>query len=171
MRHMTNLAAALTIAAPLSSQRLAAELPTYQPPAAFLQPSLRPQRLAVQPQPPVGLPILGGLAGGALGLAGGFVVGMEVGGGSHICGDDPCGFAGAITGALLGEMLLLPVGVHVGNGRRGNFAGALGASVGVGLATLVLAGDLDRGELLALGVVGQLAASVVVERGGVRRAQ
>src|SRR5262245_20623881 len=45
---------------------------------------------------------LAGLAGGAAGMVAGAYIGSALGGGSRICGDDPCGFEEAIYGAIAG---------------------------------------------------------------------
>ena len=109
--------------------------------------------------------VLGGVLGGGVGLGLGALVGGALGGGDTLCGDDPCGLAEAIFGAIGGEVTLLPLGVHLANGRRGNYLLSLLASAGVAAGGLALAGGGDRGEVLVAVPVLQLVSSILIERG------
>lgn len=114
----------------------------------------------------------GGVVGGVGGFFGGALIGGELGGGSKLCGDDPCGFAGAVMGAVVGEVVGIPLGVWLANRARGNVAGALALSgavvAGVGLLlSQIDAGD-NGGEVLWIAIpVTQIAASVgIIKRTG-----
>ncbi|HET9725740.1 MAG TPA: hypothetical protein VFP28_02420, partial [Gemmatimonadales bacterium] len=71
--------------------------------------------------------ILGGVAIGAAGLFGGALVGDRFQ--SYPCED--C-IEGAFYGALAGESLAIPLGVHLADHRRGKLGPALAASIGIG---------------------------------------
>ncbi len=109
--------------------------------------------------------VLGGVLGGGVGLGLGALIGGALGGGDTLCGDDPCGFAEAIFGAIGGEVALLPLGVHLANGRRGNYGLSLLASAGIAAGGLALAGGGDHGEVLAAVPVLQIVSSILIERG------
>ncbi len=109
--------------------------------------------------------VVGGLLGGGVGLGLGALVGGALGGGDTLCGDDPCGLAEAIFGAIGGEVALLPLGVHLANGRRGNYLLSLLASAGVAAGGLALSGGGDHGEVLAAVPVLQIVTSILIERG------
>lgn len=127
-------------------------------------------------QPNIGGPIAGGALGGALGLVGGYAIGYALGGGNRdSCGDVfPCGAVPGVIGAMIGEIVLLPVGVHIFNDRRGHFAMDLFTSAGVGalgvlLAATVSEGALSEGRALLVVPIIQLAATVAVERAAGRK--
>ena len=109
--------------------------------------------------------VVGGVLGGGVGLGLGALIGGALGGGDTLCGDDPCGFAEAIFGAIGGEVALLPLGVHLANGRRGNYGLSLLASAGIAAGGLALAGGGDHGEVLAAVPVLQIVSSILIERG------
>lgn len=113
-------------------------------------------------QPSVVAPVLAGAAGGALGLYGGAVAGLLA------TGNEGEWNFGLIVGAFVGETLLLPIGVHLGNGSRGSFLGDLGLSILTGLAGAGVAG-LAGTAGFAIGAAGQLAAVVANERATARR--
>jgi hypothetical protein len=127
---------------------------------------LAAQRLESSPFPTfdtgrgnVGGMILGGVALGAAGLFGGALVGDRFQ--RFPCED--C-IEGAFYGALAGESLAIPLGVHLADRRRGNLAPALAASLGIGALGLGAAALTDEwGILLAIPVV-QVAASIGIER-------
>jgi hypothetical protein len=133
--------------------------------------------------------VVGGLAGGAAGaLAGGLITG-----GLRALGpcDDQDGCLDvyadwAVSGAFAGGSLLLPVGVHIANGRRGSLAPAMAASAAIGAGGLAAwwaiqnnltdewGNDLRAADALtALTVIAtpalQLASSVLIERATSRR--
>lgn len=109
--------------------------------------------------------VVGGVVGGGVGLGAGALIGGVLGGGDKICGDDPCGFQEAILGAIGGEVALLPLGVHLANGRRGKYLPALAASAAIAGLGIALAGNGDHGEVMIAVPVLQLVSSILIERG------
>ncbi len=83
--------------------------------------------------------IAGGLAAGAVGFFGGLYVGGLL---AEDCGEDlACMLQGIGVGAAVGEALLLPLGVHLGSGRRGSIGLKIASSValgGLGVAAVAL---------------------------------
>jgi hypothetical protein len=78
---------------------------------------------------------LGGLAGGAVGVVGGFFVGALLA--SDDDGDDLDVLSGGVAGATIGEGLLLPLGVNLANGGRGAYTTSALASLGIAAAGLL----------------------------------
>lgn len=113
-------------------------------------------------QPRSALPaVVGGVLGGGLGFVGGAIIGARV------CLPDCREFdalVGAVWGAFLGEALLLPLGVHIGNGTHGNLRADYGASSGMALVALGTGLAVSSLEILVLGIAGQIAATVWAER-------
>ncbi len=114
----------------------------------------------------LGRPVLGGLAAGAVGAGLGFLGGLAA---YSACeGDEVC-LLPALAGAIIGETLALPLGVHLAEGRRGSYPlGAL-ASAGVaaaGLGAMALVGNSGPpAQGIAVMIpVAQLAAAIAVER-------
>jgi hypothetical protein len=105
-----------------------------------------PAQLTVDP-PPTGRLVAGALAGGAAGaLAGGLLAG-----GLRFLGpcDDQDGCIDryadwAFSGAVLGQSVGLPLGVHLANGRQGRLPPALLASAGIGTAGLIAYWGIQR---------------------------
>jgi len=114
--------------------------------------------LAIQRQPSIAFPILGGAAGGFVGMVGGTVIGASI--------DQPSDdiTPGMAYGFVAGEMLLLPVGVHVGNGRKGNFLADLAVSAVIGTTAVLVTAVSDDGIPLLIGAAAQYGAVVAVER-------
>ena len=103
--------------------------------------------------------MFGGILLGAGGLIGGALIGQRFEG-------SPCEdrILGAFFGALAGESLAIPLGVHLGNRSEGDAGPALAASLGIaaaGLGAAVL--SREGGVLLAIPVL-QIAASIAIER-------
>jgi hypothetical protein len=119
-----------------------------------------------RPAPMVQL-VLGGIAGGALGLYAGAYVGYaveETGVRADLWGrSSEYVPAGALLGAIAGETLLLPLGVHLANGRQGKYWSSALLSAGVTAAGLLLAVPTAGISLLVI-PVGQLYTSVRNER-------
>ena len=114
--------------------------------------------------PPLLEPVLAGIAGGAIGLFGGGYLGYQIDR-SNGYGGEWDGVSGAVFGGLIGEMVLLPLGVHTGNADRGSYAADLGVSVltgAAGLGLLAATGSLEVGGIA--GVALQLASVVWTER-------
>ena len=105
-------------------------------------------------------PIWGGLLGATVGLFGGAFLGSASFGQR---GYDAVG--GAIVGAIIGEVLVMPLGVHYGNNRQGKFGLDLLSSAAVAGAGLLMMNTLSADEsfLLLLPVL-QIGATVAVER-------
>lgn len=122
---------------------------------------------APRAQPDLVLPILGGIAGGTLGLYGGALAGLSLN--EHDQGEwDE--FGAFLTGAIVGEALLLPLGVHLGNGRRGSYANDLGIAVLAGLAGIgVLALTNGNAAGFVIGATLQLGCVVAQERSTARQ--
>lgn len=116
-------------------------------------------------QRPVLLLAGAGLLGGAAGMVGGAYLGSSAEG----CGTPPCGAAG-LTGAALGEVLGMSLGVHLANGRRGAWAADLMAALASGVAGgMVLARILPAtgtaNDLVLVSVpLIQIVATVITER-------
>jgi hypothetical protein len=77
--------------------------------------------------------------------------------------------AGALIGFVVGEAILLPVGVHLGNARKGTFLADLGVSILGGMAAIGAAVLTNSTAGYVLGTVGQLAITVAVERSAATR--
>lgn len=101
---------------------------------------------------------IGGLVGGAGGLALGILVGLEV----HPSLDSP------VWGGLAGYTVGVPMGVHLANRRRGN-AWLTGLASVVPMGALVLGGGGGGGGALALAASLQIVGSAAVERFGERQ--
>lgn len=158
-------AGAQRAAAPLSALRVyapgAAPIPYLPTPAAYapaLQESERHVSNATLS--------LGGIAGGALGFFGGGVLGYNVETGLAGCEGEWCGFAGILFGAAIGEVVMLPLGVHLANYSRGSYAPSLGMSLGVGLGGLLLASVAGEAATLLVPAIpaAQILAAIAVER-------
>ena len=104
-----------------------------------------PDSTEVPKQPSLMLPMLGGAAGAVVGMYGGVFAGASI--------DEPVDgiTPGMAYGFLAGEMLLLPVGVHLGNGRKGNFLADLAVSAVIGTAAVLMTSATDDGTPLVIG--------------------
>ena len=108
--------------------------------------------------------VVGGVLAGGLGFVGGalFATSVECNGGSSCQGFDA--LEAAVLGAIVGEILFLPIGVHVGNGQAGSIEADLLTSVFSGLGALGIGLAAERVEVLAIGIAGQIAFTVAMER-------
>jgi hypothetical protein len=147
---------------PLQAQRQAAGFTRW--PTVWLHESLPSPKVASVPA----MAVVGAVAGAA-GLFGGAALGSALGGGNRICGDDPCGLVGGAYGAMAGEALLLPLGVHLVNHRRGSYGTSLLASLGAGAAAAALLNDVQAGVVVVPLV--QLTTAILVERATSRRSR
>ncbi len=105
-------------------------------------------------------PIWGGLLGATVGFFGGGFLGAGISGQR---GYDSIG--NSVIGAIIGETLVMPLGVHYGNKRKGSFVLDLLTSltiVGGGLLTIKEL-DADESFLLFIPVL-QIGGTVAVER-------
>jgi hypothetical protein len=116
-------------------------------------------RLVPRPQPSIAGPIVGGVFSAGLGALGGALLGAEADQNS-----DDFVPAGAVLGFLAGEALLLPMGVHFGNGRRGSFAADLGMSVLGGAGAIALGAAVQNGVGYLVGIGAQIGLTVWTER-------
>lgn len=161
-------AGAQRAAPPLSALRAdapgAAPVPYALAPAAALQESGRYVSDATL--------ALGGIVGGGAGIIGGGLLGYGLETGLAGCeGQEWCGFAGTVFGAMIGEVVMLPLGVHLANRSRGSYLPGLGMSLAVGLAGFTLAAVAGESVPLVVPVIpaAQLVAAVAVERGTAAR--
>jgi hypothetical protein len=109
-----------------------------------------------------------GILGGAIGLFGGAYLGAAI---AH---DEDCAecleeLTGALVVGTIGEGLLLPLGVHLANGRRGSYWTSALVSVGLAAAGAGLMEaahwDPPTVPIVAVAVpVAQVATSIAIER-------
>lgn len=111
-----------------------------------------------------------GLLGGGIGLVvgglGGTVITDDR---SSDSSDDLSFLSGMVVGGTIGESLMLPLGVHLGNKRRGQLMPAMLASLAIGAGGVVLAIATEDqaplpGVILALTPIAQLVTSIAIER-------
>lgn len=166
MRISLLLLLALSAPSSLAAQQRAPAFVPWQLPSALSDRPPAPA-LTIQSERQVATPwlVVGGLVGGGVGLGAGALIGGILGGGDELCGDDPCGFQEAIFGAIGGEVALLPLGVHLANGRRGKYLPSLAASAAIAGLGIVLSGNGDHGEVMIAVPVLQLVSSILIERG------
>lgn len=146
-------------AAPLTAQARASGWQSWRAPS--LAPAVRP---AVQREAgTVGL-VLAGLTGGTLGFFGGLYLGSAIGGGNRICGDDACGLEEAAYGAVIGESVLLPLGIHLANHSRGNYGLSLLASAGIAAVGIAAISATDDASPLIAVPIAQIVSSILIER-------
>jgi hypothetical protein len=78
------------------------------------------------------------------------------------------GLTGFVLGAPVGEAIGMPIGVHLGNGRRGKLPPAIFASIGIVGTGIVVTAALDDYRApaitLPLTALTQLVACVAIER-------
>ena len=116
------------------------------------------------PQPPLWRPALAGALGGAAGFAFGALIGVADWDSE---GDD---IAGAVYGAIAGETVGLALGTWLGNERRGYLPLDLLVSAVLFIGGIWAVDQINPGPLeVGLFLVGQLGATVAVERIGAAR--
>lgn len=166
MKRLLLLLLAMWVPTVLPAQQRAPGFVSWQAPLVSSE-RLGGHALRIRSEHDVATPwlVVGGVVGGGVGLGAGALIGGFLGGGDKICGDDPCGFQGAILGAVGGEVALLPLGVHLANGRRGKYLPALAVSASIAGLGITLAGNGDHGEILVAVPVLQLVSSILIERG------
>jgi hypothetical protein len=124
-----------------------------------------PEVRSMRSQPPLLQPILVGALGAGVGAFGGGAIGYQADEDSHYSDDIP---GGTILGYFIGETVLLPVAVHLGNDSHGSFFGDLGISFLGHLGAIGL-GAIGGGALYAVGMAGQIALTVANERATAER--
>ena len=159
----------LTIAAPLSAQRLEQGRVAAQREHFTLTDDARRTRtddvrrsVGDDAKPPsIAAMFVAGTMLGAVGLFGGGTLGYNL----ENCrnsGDDFCGLGGAIIGGLIGESITLPVGAHWAGGR-GSLGSEIGASLGITLLGIA-ATYATQGPAILLVPPVQLITTIVMER-------
>lgn len=143
---MTMIPAFAQAQAPVRIQRFRVE-----PPAAEVRTASTPVMVA------------GGVGAGAIGFFAFGYLGAAIANhaGSY---DDLDALVGAMAGATLGESVMLPVGVHLVNRRRGNLLPAMLVSTGIGVGAMTLAFASDNAYVLPAALVGQLVSSILIEK-------
>jgi hypothetical protein len=123
--------------------------------------SALPERPILSPHRQPGLfpPIAGGILGGTVGLFAGGVIGSAISDEQTDTIEE-----GGLWGLAIGETLLLPIGVHVGNKSQGNLLADIAVSTGVGAATIALGVMSNDGEGFLVGTIAQFIAVVATER-------
>lgn len=146
---------------------LAAALAAMAAPAVPAQlPQPQPQR--AEPRPVAG-PVIGGILAGGVGFLGGALIAGTIAergiGSSGGCPTDDLGCLiwSILAGAEIGEAIMLPIGVHLGGGRRGNFPLELLASVAIGAAGLGMAALVNDPAPLVVVPILQVIVGTVIE--------
>ncbi len=108
------------------------------------------------------------IGGGVLGAVAAIALGQiayQAAGGGRLCGDDPCGLVVGILSTAIFEPVLVPLGAHFANHRRGNLGLSLLASSAAGAGALLLWNVTDTPEpFVALAPIVQIAVAALVER-------
>lgn len=129
--------------------------------------SLARPTLQVADVPTINL-VAGGVAGGAVGFfAVGIAGALVVSALSDNQGDGYEALGGFAIGALVGESLFLPLGVHLANRRQGDYGLSLLVSTGIAALGLGLTGAMEDMGIVFLPAipVAQLITSISLERG------
>ena len=108
---------------------------------------------------------LGGLGAATVGTFAGAVIGSRLTT-RYPC--ENCGLEGLVYGGVAGGSALLPLGVHLANGRRGNYGTSLLTSLGIGAAGLAVAVASQEGAVMLTVPVLQLVSSIAIERATAR---
>ncbi|HEY0304340.1 MAG TPA: hypothetical protein VGC44_05170 [Longimicrobiales bacterium] len=109
---------------------------------------------------------------GLLTGAAGFLVGGLVGAALSGDRDDSDSWVealeGAVIGGTIGESLMMPVGVHLANDRRGDLLWSMPASLAIGVTGAAIGRRLESTgkawPILVLTPLAQLVASIPIER-------
>ncbi|HEY8257201.1 MAG TPA: hypothetical protein VIG08_06055 [Gemmatimonadales bacterium] len=158
---MRRLLFLLTLAGPLAgrlhAQQLGTPFPSVDRPAEPTHPSI-PAFPRGETHPAV--LALGGVAGGAVGVFAGALAGAKLT--EHDCED--CALVGAVYGAIAGGSAVLPLGVHLANRGRGNFALSLLSSLAIGGVGLAIAHEANSAAVMIPVPVLQVVSSILIER-------
>jgi hypothetical protein len=152
-----------TLATQGQAQRLAQPLTPRLSTAEGLVRGGIPQPIPRPPRSPAVL-ALGGVLAGTAGVFGGAWIGNELT--KDACED--CFLEGLVYGGVAGGSALLPLGVHLANGRRGNYGASLLSSLGIGAAGLAVAFASNEGAVMLAVPVLQLVSSIAIERATAR---
>jgi hypothetical protein len=109
-----------------------------------------------------------GLLTGAAGLLVGGLVGAALSGDREDADSWVESLEGAVIGSTIGESLMLPVGVHLANDRRGDLLLSMPASLVIGVSGAAIARRYDSKKqslpILILTPLAQIVASIAIER-------
>lgn len=157
----------LSLATDLRAQRVSDAVVGYAdtPPAAQVSPAPAATSVGLRREPSTTAMIITG----TLFAAGGAMAGAVAGESLERCepGEEFCGVAGAVLGGIAGEILMLPIGVHV-TSDQSSLGAKIRASWAATLAGAVLAGP-TRGVSVLLIPPAQLFATILVEKRAIRR--
>ncbi len=107
--------------------------------------------------------IAGAILGGGVGFVGGAFAGGAIDVALTPSCQDLCAIDGIVLGAMIGEIVLLPLGAHVGNRGRGSLLADYGVSIAIGTAGAVSGVAVESGVLLGIAGAVQVAAVVFTE--------
>lgn len=107
---------------------------------------------------------LGGLLGGVAGLVAGAYAGSAIDRAGGCVGEEWCGLTGGLIGATAGTASMIPLGVHLSNGRRGNYGSAMAYSLLSAAAGWGAAYATQEAAPLILIPIAQLIVSIAVEK-------
>ena len=107
--------------------------------------------------------VIGGLAGGAVGFFALGYIGALIA--DDASDDEFAALGGFATGAVIGETIGLPLGVHLANGRQGKLLPSVLTSSGISaLALFAATRGEDHLEYLLVVPLVQLVTSIAIER-------
>lgn len=110
-------------------------------------------------------PVIGGILGGGVGFVAGALVAGAIANEECDVEDLGCLIWSLFVGAEIGEAALLPVGVHIGGGRRGDFVLELVTAAGIGALGLGMTAAVnDPAPLVVVPVLQVLVATVIETR-------
>jgi hypothetical protein len=138
---------------------------------AHAQSPYRVNRFAAQQERTASVPAMaaGGLVGGALGLVVFGYMGALIADNQADSGEDLAALGGFVVGGTIGEALMVPLGVHLVNRRRGNYGTAALVSLGIAAGGVALALATEDqaplpGVILVAIPIAQIASSIAIER-------
>lgn len=109
-----------------------------------------------------------GLLTGAAGFLVGGLVGAALSGDRDDADSWVEALEGAVIGGTIGESLMMPVGVHLANDRRGDLLWSMPASLAIGVTGAAIGRRLESTgkawPILILTPLAQLVASIAIER-------
>ena len=162
MRSISSIAALVLLACASSSAVAQGPLRDYR----FDPLPLAAATIQTREVPTINL-VAGGLTAGVVGFFGFGIAGALIASGmSDNQGDGYEALGGFAIGALVGESVFLPLGVHLVNRRQGDYGVSLLASAGIAALGLGLTGALQDMGIVFLPAIplAQLVASISLER-------